>query len=228
MMVRQLFLSEVAKMIRSTGFHLISTVGILLLLLLTTVLVAQDTSNFYEVDITKSEFYSYTDLKFAGDYTSFRSAAGHLALGRTEAGVTILIVVGDGTLNITAPEAGVEKFKTVFGNYPMEANFTSIYMRLHPKEFEEVFGKLSLKKAPDDSSFTKAKELFDQDFVGSYHAGPKALLPPYRTRHFEFETKEFGQITNEEGYWLTLRRLSPYGSVYAARFVNPKQRYEPR
>ena len=215
-------------MIRSTGFHLVSKVGILLLLLLAAVLVAQDTSNFYEVDITKSEFYSYTDLKFTGDYTSFQSAAGHLALGRTEAGVTVLIIVGDGTLNITTPEAGVEKFKAVFANYPMAANFTSIYMRLHPKEYEEVFGKLSLTKTPDDSSFAKARELFDQDFVGSYHAGPKALLPPYKTRHFEIETKEFGQITNEEGYWLILRRISPYGSVYASRFVNPKQRYETR
>ena len=215
-------------MIRSTGFRTVSTVGLLLLLLLAPVLVAQDTSSFYEVDITKSEFYSYTDLKFTGDYTSFQSAAGHLALGRTEAGVTILIVVGDGTLTITAPEAGVEKFKTVFGNFPLAANFTSIFMRLHPKEYEEIFSKLSVTKTPDDSSFAKARELFDQDFVGSYHAGPKALLPPYKTRHFTFETKEFGQITNEEGYWLILRRISPYGSVYASRFVNPKQRYETR
>jgi O-glycosyl hydrolase len=40
----------------------------------------------------------------------------------------------------------------------------------------------------------------------------------------EFETAEFGQISNEEGYWVMLRRLSPYGSVYPSRFVNPKQK----
>ncbi len=215
-------------MIRSTGFHLGCSAGILSLLFFATMLVAQDTSNFYDVQITKDEFYSYKDLKFAGDYTSFQSAAGHLALGRTEAGVTIMIILGEGTLNITAPEAGQEKFKTVFGNYPLTANFTSVYMRVHPKEYEELFGKLSLTKTPDEASFAKAKELFDQDFFGSYHAGPKALLPPYKTRFFEFETKEFGRVTNEEGYWLILRRLSPYGSVYASRFVNPKQRYETR
>lgn len=199
-----------------------------MLLVLATVLIAQDTSNFYSVEITKTEFYSYTDLKFAGDYTSFQSPAGHLALGRTEAGVTVLVIVGNGTVNITAPDAAAEKFKTVFGNFPLEADFTSIYMRLNPKEYEEVFGKLSLTKTPNEDSFAKAKELFDQDFVGSYHAGPKALLPPYKTRYCVIETKEFGQITNEEGYWLILRRLSPYGSVYAARFLNPKQRYETR
>jgi len=215
-------------MIRCTGFRLVSTTGFVLLMLLVPVLVAQDTGGFYDVEITKSEFYSYADLKFTGDYTSFQSPSGHLALGRTEAGVTILILLGEGTLNVTAPETGQEKFKTVFGNHPLQANFTSLYMRLHPKEYEEIFGKLTLTKTPDHNSFARAKELFDQYFYGSYHAGAKALLPPYKTRYLEFETKEFGRITGEEGYWLTLRRLSPFGSVYASRSVNPKQRYENR
>ena len=50
-------------------------------------------------------------------------------------------------------------------------------------------------------------------------------MPPDKARVFEFDSDEFGQISNEEGYWLKLRRISPYGSVYPANFVNPKQRY---
>ena len=179
---------------------------------------------FFEVKITKDEIYSYKGLKFAGDYTSFESAEGNLALGRTEAGVTLLIVLGGGSLTIESPEAVREKFKTVFGGYPLSSKFASLYMRIHPKEFEQFFGSLSLTKSPDEAVLKKAQEFYDQKFLGSFHAGPLAILPPPKTRFMDFETPELGQIHNEEGYWIFLRRLMPYGSVYPPRFVNPKQK----
>ncbi len=180
---------------------------------------------FYDVQLTKDEVYTYTNLKFKGDYISFESASGAIALGRTEVGVTVVVVLGTGTVNIEAPEAGQEKFKAVFGKYPLNASFKSLYIRIHPKEFDSTLGKLVLTKTGDEAVLTKAKELFDLKFLGSYHAGPRAILPPEKTRVLDFDTDEFGQIHNEEGYWLKLRRTSPYGSVYPANFVNPKQRY---
>jgi hypothetical protein len=179
---------------------------------------------FFDVKIVKDEIYTYKDLNFAGDFTSFESPAGNIALGRTEAGVTLVIVLGDGSLSIEAPEAAQPKFKEVFGAHPLRAKFTSLYMRLHPKEFEESFGKLSLTKSADEAALKKAQEIYDRKFLSSYHAGPQAILPPPRTRVMDFETVELGQIFNEEGYWLTLRRVSPYGTVYARSFVNPKQK----
>ncbi len=188
---------------------------------------AQETQKtaFYDVQLTKDETYSYTNLKFKGDYTSFESQSGSLVLGRTEAGVTVVVIVGAGTASIEAPEAAQEKFKTVFGAYPLKTAFKSLYVRIHPKEYEATLGKLTLTKTGDETVLAKAKELFDLKFLGSYHAGPRAILPPEKTRVFDFDTDEFGQIHNEEGYWLRLRRISPYGSVYPANFVNPKQRY---
>ncbi len=190
-------------------------------------LLAQETpqeKKFFEVKITKEEIYSYNNLKFAGDFTSFESPSGNLALGRTEAGVTVLIIMSPGTLTIEAPEPGQEKFKTVFGGYPLKAKFNSLYMRLHPKEFDDHFGGAKWAKSNDDSAFNKAKELFDQKFLGSYHAGPLAMFPQPKTRFLDFEIADFGQVVNEEGYWLILRRFSPYGSVYPPKFVNPKQK----
>jgi hypothetical protein len=190
--------------------------------------VAQDAaqkSNFYEVQMTKDEVYTYANMKFKGDYTSFESAAGSLVLGKTEVGVTIVIVLGGGTVTIEAPDAVHEKFKTVFGGYPLNIKFKTLYMRISPKEYAETLGKLSLTKTGDEAALAKAKELYDLKFLGSYHAGPRAILPDYKTRVFEFDTDDFGQVSNEEGYWIKLRRLSPYGSVYPANFVNPKQRY---
>ncbi len=180
---------------------------------------------FYDVQLTKDEIYSYTNLSFKGDYISFESPSGSLALGRTEAGVTVVVVLGAGTVNIEAAEAGQEKFKSVFGKYPLKTTFKSVYIRIHPKEFDATLGKLALTKTGDEAALAKAKELFDLKFLGSYHAGPRAILPPEKTRVFDFDTEEFGQIHNEEGYWLRLRRISPYGSIYPANFVNPKQRY---
>jgi hypothetical protein len=182
-------------------------------------------TGFYDVQMTKDEIYTYTNLKFKGDYTSFESPSGTLALGRTEAGVTIVIILGQGNLTIEGPESAQEKIKEVFGGYPVKSTFKSIYVRLNPKEYEESIGKMTLAKAPSDDALAKAKELFDSRFLASYHAGPRAIFPPYKTRVFDFETQDLGQITNEEGYWLKLMRISPYGKVYASNFVNPKQKY---
>lgn len=182
-------------------------------------------TNFYDVQMTKDEVYSYTNLSFKGDYTSFTSPSGNLVLGKTEAGVTVVIVVSGGTLTAEAPEAAQEKLKTLFGKYPLTTTFKTIYIRLNPKEYEATIGKQALKKNPDEAALAKAKELFDLKFLASYHAGPRAIFPPEKTRVFEFDTEEFGQITNEEGYWLLLNRHSPFGRAYPSRFVNPKQRY---
>ena len=185
---------------------------------------ATQEKKFFEIKIAKDEIYTYKDLKFAGDFTSFESPSGALALGRTEGGVTVMIVLGSGSVTIEAPEAVHDKFKTVFTAYPLKAKFTNAYLRLNPKDFDGTFGGLALTKSSDEAAFNKAKELFDQKFLGSWHAGPLAIFPPARTRYMDFETAEFGQVVNEEGYWIFLRRLSPYGSVYPAKFVNPKQR----
>lgn len=189
-------------------------------------LLAQEpsTSTFYDVQLTKDEVYSYTNLKFAGDYASFESPRGMLVLGRTGAGVTVVMILGQGSFTLEAPEAVQEKFTTVFGAYPLKSNFKNLYIRLHPKEFEEAFAKQSLTKVADEGAFNSAKEMFDERFALSYHAGSKALLPPYKTRVLEFTTAEHGLISTQEGYWLILRKYSPYGSVYPSNFVNPKQK----
>lgn len=199
----------------------------LVILLSLGLLLAQEVqpAKFYDVLVSKDEIYSYTNLKFAGDFTGFESPKGFLALGRTEGGVTILMVMGEGTVTIEAPEAVQEKFKTVFGSYPLRTAFKSLYMRLHPKEFEEAFGKLPLTKAADEVTFSAAKTLFDERFINSYHAGQKAMFPPYKTRVMEFNTADRGLIGTEEGYWLTLRRYAPtFASVYPKDFANPKQK----
>jgi len=211
----------------SDGFHLNLRATLAALLLLSSCLLLaqeQPKTSFYDVALSRDEIYKYTNLKFTGDYTSFESPLGYVALGRTEAGVTIVIVIGDGTVNIEAPETGQEKFKTIFGNYPLKTTFKSVYIRLHPKEYEEVFGKQQLTKSPDDAVLAKAKDIYDQRFLASYHAGPKAILPLYKTRVFDFDTSDIGQVINQEGYWLILRRVSPYGSVYPRDFINPKQK----
>ncbi len=185
----------------------------------------QTTGKFYDVQVSKDEIYSYNNLKFTGDFATFESPKGFLALGRTEVGVTVVMVLGDGTVSIEAPDAVQEKFKTVFGAYPLKTAFKTIFMRLNPKEYEEVFGKLPITKVADEGAFTTAKQIFDERFINSYHAGTKALLPPYKTRVIEFNTADHGLVWTEEGYWLTLRRYTPsFATVYPRDFLNPKQK----
>jgi hypothetical protein len=218
---------EEAKMMPDiAALSLRSKASVLVLLLSLGLLGAQDTkpAQFYDVQVSKDEIYSYTNLKFSGDFAAFESPKGFAVLGRTEAGVTILMVIGEGVAEIQAPEAVQEKFKTVFGGHPLKSAFKMLYMRLHPKEYEEVFVKQLQTKVADEGAFTAAKQLFDERFINSYHAGAKALLPPYKTRVIEIQTADHGLVGTEEGYWLTLRKYSPYGSVYPRDFVNPKQK----
>jgi hypothetical protein len=217
---------EDAKMMLATVYNPHARAAVMAIMFSLGLLLAQEpqTSNFYDVHVSKDELYSYNNLKFTGDYASYESPKGFLALGRTEAGVTIVIVLGEGTVTIEAPEAVQEKFKAVMGAYPLKTTFKNLYMRLHPKEYEEVFGKQSLTKVADEGAFTAAKQLFDDRFASSYHAGQKALLPPYKTRVMDFNTASLGLVTTTEGYWLILRKYSPYGSVYPNDFVNPKQK----
>ncbi len=197
------------------------------ILILPAILWAQDPASkpaFYDVQVAKEEIYSYTNLRFKGDYSLFESAAGKLALGRTEGGVTVAIILGNGTATIEAPNDSQDKIKSVFEVYPLKLNFNAVYIRINPKEYEETFGKLKLANDPSDEALAKAKEQFDTRFLNSYHAGAKAILPPYKTRVFEIDTADGGHICYEEGYWLRLFRVSPYGKVYPTGFVNPKQK----
>jgi len=188
---------------------------------------AQDAANkpaFFDIQLVKEEIYSYSNLKFKGDFALLESASGNLVLGRTEGGVTIAIILGTGTITIEAPEGSQDKIQSVFEVYPVKTDFTAIYLRLSPKEYEETLGKLKLAPAPSDDVLAKAKEQFDARFLNSYHAGAKAILPPYKTRVFEVDTANMGHLCYEEGYWLRLFRVSPYGKAYPTGFVNPKQK----
>jgi hypothetical protein len=178
---------------------------------------------FYDVQMSKDDIYSYKNLKFTGDYFSFESPSGFLALGNTEVGVTIVTLIGAGTMNIETLEPFQEKIKTAFSTYPLKMPFKSIYMRLNPKEYAETIGKLELVKSGSEENLAKAKEIYDQKFLASYHAGQKALIPNYRTRRMEFDT-DTGWIVYDEGYWLTLFRASPYTKIYPSNTINPKQK----
>lgn len=218
---------EEAEMVPEQRYFAYHSLAVALLILLPLGLLgAQEpkASQFYDVQVSKDEIYSYSGLKFTGDYTRFESPKGFAALGRTEAGVTVLMVLGDGTATIEAPEAVQEKFKTVLGAYPLRIAFKTLYMRLHPKEFDETLSKQLQTKVADEAALTAAKQLFDERFIASWHAGAKAMLPPYKTRVIEFHTTDHGLVGTEEGYWLTLRKYSPYGSIYPRDFVNPKQK----
>jgi len=215
-------------MVRTINFHQRAGMIVLALFVPAALVLSQEQvdqkTSFYDVQISKDQLFSYKNLKFTGDYTSFESASGFVLVGKTDAGNTVAVVVGAGNATIDAPEAHQEKIKTVFGMLPVKMSFKSIYIRMSPKEYAETLGKVELAKAADDDAFNKAKEIYDLKFLGSYHAGPKAMLPPYKTRVMEFDTDAFGWIYNEEGYWLKLRKVSPYASIYPANFVNPKQK----
>ncbi|MBM3792413.1 MAG: hypothetical protein FJW35_18980, partial [Acidobacteria bacterium] len=112
---------------------------------------------FFDVSLGPDDIYRYSNLKFSGDYTSFESPSGMLALGRTEAGVTVVIVLGGGTLHIECPDALQDKLKGAFGSYPLVTGFQTLYLRLHPKEFDEAFGGIQMTKVADTQAMAMAQ-----------------------------------------------------------------------
>lgn len=214
-------------MMPAHGFPYLSKIAILMIVLWSSFLLSQDSqgSKFYDVQVSKDEIYEYANLSFRGDFTSFDSPKGFLALCKTEEGVTVVMMLGEGSVTFQAPEQVQDKFKEVLGAHPARTTFKTLFMRIHPKEYGETIGKLSLNKVSNEDAFASAKGLFEDSFMRiPYHAGAKAILPPYKTRVMEFVTPDHGKVWSEEGYWLVLRKYSPYGSVYPRDFVNPKQK----
>ncbi len=87
-------------MMPARGLFLPAITTILGILLLSALLPAQDPqpSKFYDIQVSKDEIYSYTNLRFTGDYAVFESPKGLLALCKTEEGVTVVMVLGAGTV----------------------------------------------------------------------------------------------------------------------------------
>lgn len=189
-----------------------------------TATLQQTEKKFYAVTMGPDDVYAFDTLNFYGDFIQFHVSGGQLVFGKTEVGVTVIIIFGSGEFKLTAPAELQAKMREAFGNYPAIGKFKMIYMRIYPKDYDAMFKKVSLKKIQDEAVFNKAKEVFGSKFYGSYHAGDLAMFPPEKSRFMDFDTDDLGQVIVEDGFWLRASRTQPYKSVYPRNFENPKRK----
>lgn len=179
----------------------------------------QQEKKFYPVSV--DEVYAFDSFTYKGDYVELTASKGHMVLGKTEVGVTVVILLASGEFKMTAAPQFEDKMKDAFGNHPAVGKFQSVYMRVTPKDFEEMIKTQKLTKVNDEAALNRGKEIFKEKFYGSWHAGDLAIIPPERTVFMDLATDDFGQVIVEEGYWLITRRTFPYKSVYPRNFENP-------
>jgi hypothetical protein len=179
---------------------------------------------FYAVTLSPDEVYAFDALDFSGDFVEFHALGGQLVVGKTEVGPTVVMIFAPGEFKLTAPSEFQSKMREAFGNYPATGKFTTVYMRIHPKDYDTLFKNAALKKIQDEAVLNKAKEVYGLKFYGSYHAGDLATFPPEKSKFMDFETDDLGQVMVEDGYWLRASRTRPYRSVYPRGFENPKKK----
>lgn len=185
-------------------------------------LSAQDDKKAYDVSLTADNLYSFDKIQSGGDYLELTASNGQMALGMIEGGPTVVILFGDGQFKAACVPGFEEKVQQAFSAAcPVTGKFTRAYLRLRPKDYENLIKEAKLTKLPDEKLLAKAKEVYQDKFLGSYHAGDKATLPPEKSIFVDLDTEAYGQVIIEDGFWLRLIRISPYKSVYPRGFEKP-------
>lgn len=182
----------------------------------------QEEKKYFEV--TLDEAYAFEKLNYNGELVTLSAAKGFLVPGKTEVGVTVAIVLASGDFKLTALPGYEDKLKEAFGSYPVVGKFKQVYMRLNPKDYEQMVKEVSLVKSQDQAIMEQAKAIYNEKFYSSYHAGELALIPLEGDTYIDIESEEFGQIIVKEGYFPETTRRFPYKRIYPRDLENPKRR----
>ncbi len=182
----------------------------------------QEEKKYFEV--TLDELYAFEKLNYNGELVTLSAEKGFLMPGKTEVGITLAIVLAPGTFTLTALPGYEDKLKEAFGSYPVTGKFKQVYMRLNPKDYEQMVKDLTLVKSQDQAILEQSKAIYSEKFYGSYHAGELALIPAEGDSYIDIESEQFGQVIIKEGYWPETTRRFPFKRIYPRDLENPKRR----
>ena len=118
----------------------------------------------HHLTLNTSKQYNAENMIVAGEDMTLRMSRGVAFVSETEAGVTALVLIGNGTLTFSpAPEAERRQIEIFSGHDVLEAEFTRAFIRLNPAMLDSRVSMATLVETTvDDDDLERAQELFDE------------------------------------------------------------------
>jgi hypothetical protein len=154
----------------------------------------------YPVSFTADDMYAVTDFSLPLQFSDFVVTEGILIPGTTAVGTTVVLILGDGEWRLRQPEqyswTHVPRDSSAV---PFSESFTSLYLRIHPRFYEELISNTQLTRMRDPEAFARAERIYKHKFWNSFHTGERALIPSSDIGTIDIESASWGRLQIHEG-----------------------------
>ena len=94
-------------------------------------------------------------------------------------------------------------------NIPFKESFSSIYLRIHPRFYQDLVEGATTRKIEDVQAFRKAEKIYKHKFWNSYHANDRAIIPSVNVGTIDIECGTWGRLQIGEGIQLESISIPP-------------------
>ena len=153
----------------------------------------------YKVSFSADAIVSIENFTLRGNYSDFSVEKGILVPGTTEVGVTVMVILGDGEWAVREP--GQYIWKNVdreMDDTPFKERFTSIYLRIHPRFYQDLLAGATVEKIHDVQDFKQAEKIYKHKFWNSYHSNERAIIPSTDVGTIDIESVTWGRLLIHE------------------------------
>ena len=158
----------------------------------------------YKISLDATTQYDARNLQISAEDLRLTLTSGTVFVANTEAGVTSVVLMGQGNMLFTPPSETEKGQVRIFsGGDTLETPFNAAYIRLNPNDFERMFSPAEItSRAVDPRDFRRADEIFKTESAKSYtldlaDLSPDAwsLLPSAGDFLAEVRTRKYDTLT---------------------------------
>jgi len=142
--------------------------------------VATPNNNAYLIYVKPEEAYSFDTFTIDQADFHFSVENGVLVPGFTDAGITAVMITGNGEVRTPEPDGGTDTFDALF-------------FRVNPKDYPILIRSVKLAKIEEPvEHINQAQYILDEGFEKSFHSSEFAIIPPRDTMTLRVHTKKHG------------------------------------
>jgi hypothetical protein len=158
----------------------------------------------HHLQLTATEQYTANNLVILGEDLSLTLRKGSVFVAETDAGVTGLVLLGDGEMHFAPqPEAEQGQLRIFDGDETLETKFEAAFVRLHPDVFTaRVSTSALVERSVDQGDLEDATEIFNELIALSFmldlsHISDDiwSLIPGAGDFLAEVRTEKLGTLT---------------------------------
>jgi len=160
--------------------------------------------SLYRLSLNAAKQYAAHDLKITVEDLELTLIDGSVFVVTVDQGVTGAVLMGHGVMRFRpTPETEQGQVKIFCGSETLETKFDTVYVRVHPSDFESLVGTPNLQaKSVDPRELKRAQEVFRAESIKSFvldlgdlSRDPWSLLPGPGDFVAEVRTRRFDTLT---------------------------------